>query len=254
MEPLVQLKGHSDCVTTVRFSPSGNLLASASRDACVRIYKLTAQSGKWNHVLTLDGVHNEGINEISWSPDDRLVHSVSDDQSLVTWDIEKRMPIRCDRGHTGAVMTCAAPTSLHTQIQNVVVSGGADEQVMFWDLRADQPISRIHAHSETVTSIDIDSTGTTVASAALDGLCRIWDLRSHGCTGVISSDALSPIGSCKFSPNGRFILVSMFDSTLRLFDAKTCSFVEPFCFSFYLGHVSSRFPCQSHLSVRLAVL
>ena len=82
-QPLNALQGHTDSVTSVSFSPSGQLLASGSYDNTVRLWHVS--DGKL--LKTLEG-HTIGVSSVSFSPDGRWVASSSwNDGTIRLWGV-----------------------------------------------------------------------------------------------------------------------------------------------------------------------
>ena len=79
---LPPLEGHTDCVSSVCFSPDGRQLASGSDDKSVRVWDLS--SGR--EVKKLEG-HTERVSSVCFSPDGRQLASGSDDKSVRVWDL-----------------------------------------------------------------------------------------------------------------------------------------------------------------------
>ena len=120
-------------MASVRWSPDGARLASASADGTVRIWDAETQEEE----LRLDGgsagdlgAHSQGISDVQWSFDGRLLCTCSDDKTLRLWDAASGECLRVLRGHTHFVMCCA-----FNRQGSVVASGAYDETVRLWEVK-----------------------------------------------------------------------------------------------------------------------
>ena len=77
------MKGHTDEIHAICFSPNGQLIASGSLDHTIKLWN--TQTGKLLH--TLQG-HTHRIKSISFSPDGKLIVSVSADHTIRLWDVQ----------------------------------------------------------------------------------------------------------------------------------------------------------------------
>src|SRR5436190_526057 len=93
-----ELKGHTDKVYSVAFSPDGKLLASGSADKTVRLWN--PADGK--EVKNL-GAHGNSVYCVAFSPDGKLLASASADALVKIWDVAMQKELKTLKGHDGAV-------------------------------------------------------------------------------------------------------------------------------------------------------
>ncbi len=77
------LRGHSDVVTSVSWSPDGTQLVSGSRDSTARLWLVANE----NNTLTYSG-HQAPVLSTAWSPGGRLVASGGEDKTVQVWDTQ----------------------------------------------------------------------------------------------------------------------------------------------------------------------
>jgi WD40 repeat protein len=83
------LKGHTDAVFSISFSPDGKVLATASRDGTVKLWE--TETGK--ALATLEG-HDGDVYCVAFAPDGKTLVTAGDDKTVRVWDIAKKQEVQ----------------------------------------------------------------------------------------------------------------------------------------------------------------
>lgn len=211
-ETAVEVDGHDKGISSLKFSPDGNYLASAGADGTVKIWE--PRTGQ--HIRTMHE-HTHGINDLAWSKDSKHLTSVGDDAKIILWDAETGKPVSALSGHKHYIF-CVNFNSL----SNKLVTGDYEGQIKLWDVKSGSCFKTINeAHREPVSAVDFnpnEDNDNHIVSGSYDGVCRVWAKEKYNMLQSIHSEKKPPVAHVKFSPNGKFILASSLDSTVRIWD------------------------------------
>ncbi|KAG0054736.1 wD repeat domain [Linnemannia elongata] len=249
-EELLVMKGHTDLVRSLAYSPCGNRIASAGGktvrlwDALtgecifvveghtdlVRSVKYSSDgqqlvSGSkdgtirfWNSGTGEPGVvWNPSLGEIhnlAISPDGRWIASGHDDGKVRLWDVVSGSPGSILQSHTKTVKGIAfSPDS-----QSIV--SGMDSKVMLWDAPTGTLISSFDGHSHSVYGVTFSPDGLTLVSGSDDGTLRLWETSSSPSRTVVQNQ-ISDAVKVAYSPDGPSVLFIDRLGVLRQGDATT---------------------------------
>lgn len=156
---------HSDCVNSLRFSPNGELLASASVDETIGIWNVTTDQA----VRSLEG-HTGHVLALDWHDDGNLLASASSDKTIRVWD-------------TGNGETKSTINGFDTELtslefvrgSNQVLVGGGNGQVRVYDSSTGGLVQTITTNNEFVFSIAVVPGVTEVLAGGNQGDVRSWN-------------------------------------------------------------------------------
>src|SRR5947209_5077881 len=96
------LKGHTEVVFAVAFSPDGKTLASASQDNTIKLWGV--KTGEEHAILK---GHTSVVSSVAYSPDGKTLASASRDKTIKLWDVQTGKEQTTLKGHTNIVFAVA---------------------------------------------------------------------------------------------------------------------------------------------------
>ncbi|MHC4309818.1 MAG: protein kinase domain-containing protein [Planctomycetota bacterium] len=245
---------HSDQVNAVAFSPTDEILATASGNSII-LWNTSSQKIQ----ATLEG-HSGAVLSLAFSPDEDMILSISSGGTAFLWDVPGRRLIRQLAGPEEAGLNAAATFSNDGQNIAAIIGAGQSSSVMLWNVNTGEYLSLPFEGDKRVFSIafsgddkilavggrnrilvwevakkrliaELRALGhiegvlfladhRTLVSTGSDGDLTFWDVGRGEKTAIINAHA-APVYAMVLSPDRKVLATGGADSSIRLWDTVT---------------------------------
>ena len=216
LQPFQVLRGHSDRILSVAFSPNGQMLASGSADRTIRLWN--PHTGK--SLKTLQG-HRSWVWGIAISPDNKFLASGSYDHTVKVWDLESGECSQTLQGHPSSVLAVRFSPDGKT-----LFSSGYDKIVKHWKLETGECLNTWEADSSNrVWTMALSPNSQHLATGGDDNYIKLWDIETGSCLRILSGHS-HPVVSLVFTPNGDRLISGSSDRTIKIWDIFSGTCIE----------------------------
>ncbi|XP_046749095.1 actin-interacting protein 1 isoform X1 [Diprion similis] len=163
---------HGRFVQAVRYSPSGNLFASAGFDGKVFIY-----DGTTSDLVGEVGspAHQGGVYGVAWKPDGTQLLTASGDKTCKLWDVETRSLI--SEFNLGSTVDDQQVSCLWQG--NHLLSVSLSGFINYLDINnPDKPLRVIKGHNKPITVLALSTDRSTIYTGSHDGYITNWNAES----------------------------------------------------------------------------
>jgi WD40 repeat protein len=205
-EVAVTLKGHSETVYAVAFTPDGKHVVSSSGDQTLRVWD--SASGKAIKVLGGPTGHKGLVLSVSISSDGRLIATGGADNAAKLWDFPSSSPVRhiAKSDGTGVLAVTADGAKL--------AGGDKDGRVKMWNSADGKELFALEGHKGAVTGLAFSGNGQWLVSCGKDRTLRFWNPANGQSLGVVGAHA-DEVRGLAISPNNNALYSAGADGNLK---------------------------------------
>lgn len=209
-DPVTTLRGHTDIVNDVEFSPDGRILASGSDDSTLRLWNVrqSRETATLQHIT--DRTRSQ-IKAVTFSPDGQLLASAGVHVKL--WNVRNRQEIATLRDEKWALAVDFSPDKEQLAV------GYEDGTVKIWNVQRQRVVATREGDARHVFSVKFSQDSQLLASAGYHGEIRLWDVAEWQHRGTLHT-RIGTVRDIAFSENGK-ALASASREVVHLWDVQS---------------------------------
>ncbi len=158
--------------------------------------------------------HKKPVRRISFSPDGKLIASASEDRTVQLWKLDGSL----EKTLQHSVPILAVTFSPKNCPEKLIASSGTDGIVRLWSwegkLQRTFSTSNIQTDEKQVNDLRFSPDCQKIASASADKTIKLWDLKGNLLTTLQGHE--DKVWQIDFSADGKTIVSASSDTTLRL--------------------------------------
>jgi WD40 repeat protein len=220
-EPDILPNDSKNEVFALDFSNDGQFLASGGKDAKIRLWnvntgRLTRElPGDDEKRLNRTSFHKKSINDLVFHPRQDILASVSDDRTIILWNIKTGKPIaKPFLGHTREVNSVAfSPDG------TLMLTGSSDGAARLWDVASNQAYGEpFTGHVGSVVSLSFSPNGNRLMTATSQGSIYIWRASQRKTMGTRMFEPYEEFSAMAVDQQTKAIMTGTLKGSIQIWD------------------------------------
>lgn len=212
-ECIQTLTQHSSWINCVSFSHNGRLLATASEDSTIKIWRCPSEvesededTSNWSCIKTLNKkTYNTAIC-INFSHDDKFLVAGLLDHSIKKWRIGGWENAEIYRSHSSCI------NSIKFSPNDTLLASGAEDNYIFVWNTTDNTIKTL-MHEDQINGLSFSKNGKLLISGSNDETIKLWDTKNFNCLQTLHAHG-DWIQSVAFSVDSKIFATGAGDSSI----------------------------------------
>ena len=207
---VAELKGDTNMVFNVCFSPDGKYILTASADSTARIWD--ARTGR---LIRIFRGHSGGVIYAVYSPDGQYIISNSYDTTARVWNVADGKLLLSLKGCSDIRSAVSfSPDGLQ------ILMATTDNTARIFNAQTGKLVLELRGGTGLVRTAQYSPDGKSIVTSSLDNTARVW----NAATGQLSLELkghTNTVHAASYSADGKYIVTSSYENITRIWNSIT---------------------------------
>ncbi|PCH95772.1 MAG: hypothetical protein COB85_04230, partial [Bacteroidetes bacterium] len=203
--PARELKGHTDVVWSIKFTPDNKNIISSSADSTILIWDLE----KLNSIVVAKS--KSRVRSIAISPDGRYIVGGTEDGNIILWDRQNNNTSEILTSEKNPAIQVVTFNHDGTQLASGDIQGG----VKLWNMETKKVEFTLGGHHARINDIKFSPADDMLATASFDGVVQLWQTANYNNQPIVLNDHDSWVWAIEFSPDGETLITGCVDKQIK---------------------------------------
>lgn len=206
-----RLQGDDARIFDVKFSPNGEIIASASANTKIKLWRKDGSL-----IRTLTG-HKNPVYNIYFTSDNEKIVSASLNGTIKIWKVSDDKPLKTLDNPTSGVISISPNSE--------IIASASDNYIKLLRMSDDSLLHPLNGDNKLVLSVSFSSDSETIVSAHIDKSIKLWNVSDGKLLETIDKQKHG-INHVAFSPDGKIIAAASNDNTVKLWNISDVNNVQ----------------------------